>query len=129
MVRLAIAIILIVAGVFLSQQAQASGLPINPSLIVSAWTTIILLGWSVFQFGVFSDSWRDFTSPQKIVLKTEKTPFQIFMGSVNSCLTSLIGGSILAIIALSVTGHGDVAVQIVQMFGQKLIRMIEALLS
>jgi hypothetical protein len=127
--RLAIAFGLIIAGVFFSQQAQSSGLPLNPSLIVSIWTTIVLLGWSAFQFGVFSDSWHDFTSPQKIVLKTEKTPFQIFMGSVNSCITSLIGGSILAIIALSVTGHGDVAVQIVQIFGQKLIRVIEALLS
>ena len=129
MVRLAVAVGLIIAGVFLSQQAQSSGLPINPALSVPAWTVIVLLGWVLFQFLVWSDSWRDFTSPQKIVLKTEKTPFQIFMGSVTSCLSTLISGSILALVAVSVTGHSDVAVQIVQMLAQKLVRLIEALLS
>ncbi len=129
MFRLAIAVALIVAGVWFSQQAQSIGLPIDASSTLQVWTIVVFLGWLIFQFGVWSDSWRDFTSPQKIVLKTEKTPFQIFMGSVNSCFSTLIGGSILTIIALGVTGHGDLAMQILQMFSQKLIRLIEALLS
>jgi hypothetical protein len=129
MFSLIVAVTLIAAGVVFSQQAQSSGLPINSSLIVPVWTATVLLGWLAFRFGAWADNWHNFTSPQKIVLKTEKTPFEIFMGSVNSCIVTLIGGSILIITTLSVTGHGDVAVLILQMVLQKLIRVIEALLS
>jgi hypothetical protein len=127
--RLLIAVALIAAGVWLSQQVQLSGLPINSSLTVPVWTIFVFFGWLVFQYSVWSDSWREFTSPMKIVLKTDNTPFQVFLGSVNSCAMAFIGGGVLLIIGLSATGHSDVAVQILQMVSQKLIRVIEALLS
>jgi hypothetical protein len=127
--RLVIAVILIVAGVTFSQQAQSSGLPINPSLTIPVWTGIVVLGWLVFQYGVWSGSWRAFTSPQTIVLKTEKTPFQVLMGSVNSCAMTLIGGGVLILIALSVTGHGDLAMKILDIFFTKIIKIVQALFT
>jgi hypothetical protein len=127
--RVIIAVALIVAGVLLSQQAESSGLPISSSLIIPLWVVFVLLGWLIFQYTVWSGSWHAFTSPQTIVLKTEKTPFQLFMNVVGSCITNLVGGAVLIAIALGTTGHGDLLAQILQVLLQKLIRVIEAILS
>jgi hypothetical protein len=125
--RLVIAVALIIAGVLFSQEARSRGLPVDSSVILLVWVVIVFLGWLIFQFGVWSDSWHNFTSPQRIVLKTEKSPYQVLMDSVNSCAMTMIGGSVLIIIALSVTGHTDLVVQILDMLLVKLGKVLHAI--
>lgn len=127
MFRLVIAVALIIAGVLFSQEARSRGLPVDSSVILLVWVVIVFLGWLIFQFGVWSDSWHNFTSPQRIVLKTEKSPYQVLMDSVNSCAMTMIGGSVLIIIALSVTGHTDLVVQILDMLLVKLGKVLHAI--
>ena len=51
------------------------------------------------------------------------------MGSVNSCAMTLIGGGVLILIALSVTGHGDLAMKILDIFFTKIIKIVQALFT
>ncbi len=129
MFRVIIALSMIVAGVLLSQRAESSGLPISSSLIIPVWVLFVLLGWLIFQYSVWSGSWHAFTSPQTIILKTEKTPFQLFMNVVGSCITNLIGGAVLILVALSALGRGDSALQIFQVILNKLARIIQVILQ
>ena len=129
MLQAIIAAALIVAGVFLSQRAESSGLPIPSSFVVPLWTLLVLSGWFVFSQGVFGGAWSAFTSPQKIILKTEKTPFELFLNVVNSCITQVIGLAALSVVALSVGERSDLLEQILREFLRKLIPVIEALLS
>ncbi len=127
MVHVIIAGALIVAGVVFSQQAEVRGLPIDSSLIVPLWVAFILLGWLFFARGIWSDSWRKFTSPQTIVLKTEKTPFDIFVNAASSCLTQIFGGFVLIAVAAVSTGNGNLILQILQMILNKLVRILQVL--
>jgi hypothetical protein len=90
---------------------------------------LVLLGWIALTQGPFGGAWSAFTSPQKIILKTEKTPFELFLNVVNSCISQVIGLAALIVVALSATGHSDLLVQLLREFLRKLIRVIEVLLS
>ena len=122
-----IAVGLIVAGVAFIHWAESIGLPVNSSLFTPLWALFVLMGWSLFARGIWAGSWHTFTSPQTIVLKTEKTPFQIFVNTVNSCITQIIGGIVLIMVAMIGTEHGDLLMQILQTTLSKLVRIVQVL--
>jgi hypothetical protein len=128
-VRVIIAVALIVAGVFFIPRVEASGLPINSSLLILVWTIIVFLGWLIFQYGGWAGSWRKFRSSGLIEDKTGKTPFGLLMAAANSTIVTLVAGTVLVIIALSVTGHGDLAMKILDIFFTKIIKIVQAIFT
>lgn len=93
----------------------------------SLWLIIASLGLFVFQMFVWSDRWGRMFKPQTIVLKTDRTPFQVVVDGFNSCL--MLFGSLFALSAsfLFFIGRLDLLMQFLQSIAQKLIRIIQIL--
>jgi hypothetical protein len=53
----------------------------------------------------------------------------LLLQRVSSLFTLTIGAVVLMFIALAITGHSDIAVQIIQIIVNKFLRVLQALLS
>jgi hypothetical protein len=76
MIRLLIAIVILVGGVFFLQRAE-SFLPIPSSLSVPVFTGLVVLAWLTFQYGVWAEYWSAMMKARGVVEKSQEATREI----------------------------------------------------